>query len=143
MCFEIGNVQNFAHSQACWCKNVLVVWVPVFCTLLVLRLNTNWQVCQNGTKFKAAIYSLWAPNSAPCAIQRVYRVGHKFSYTWNELFVMNWFISKISEEIPNEKSIIFTLSENFNEIKQTWHQLHPQTSSKVTLYNHILCQFES
>ena len=25
---------------------------------------------------------------------KFYRVGHKFSYTWNELFVMNWFISK-------------------------------------------------
>ena len=25
----------------------------------------------------------------------MYRVSHKFSYTWNELFVMNWFISKI------------------------------------------------
>ena len=24
-----------------------------------------------------------------------YRVSHKFSYTWNELFVVNWFISKI------------------------------------------------
>ena len=26
-----------------------------------------------------------------------------------------------------EKSIIPSLSENFNEIKQTWHQLQPQT----------------
>ena len=25
---------------------------------------------------------------------RTYRVGHKFSDTWNELFVVNWFISK-------------------------------------------------
>ena len=39
----------------------------------------------------------------------------------------------IFEEIPNEKSILPTLSENFNEIKQTWHQLKPQTWSKVNL----------
>ena len=32
-----------------------------------------------------------------------YRVSHKFSYTWNELFVVNWLISIFFEEIPNEK----------------------------------------
>ena len=34
---------------------------------------------------------------------------------------------KIFEEIPNEKSILPTLFENFNEMKQTWHQIQPQT----------------
>ena len=38
----------------------------------MLRSNEILYGHQNGTKFKAAIYSLWAPNSAPCAIQRVY-----------------------------------------------------------------------
>ena len=44
MCFEIGDVQNFAHSNVCWCKNVLVVWVCVRRSLL------------------------HTPNSAPCAL---------------------------------------------------------------------------
>ena len=32
-----------------------------------------------------------------------------------------------------KKSIIYTLSENYNKIKQTWHQLQSQTGSEVNL----------
>ena len=38
-----------------------------------------------------------------CMIYWVYRVGHKFSDTSNELFVVNWFILNFFEEIQNEK----------------------------------------
>ena len=55
-----------------------------------------------------------------------YWVRHKFSYTWNELFVVNWFISFFLRKYQMKKSIIPTLSEKFNQIKQTWHQLQPQ-----------------
>ena len=63
-----------------------------------------------------------------------YRDSHKFSYTWNELFAVNWFISKkFWEKNQMKKSIMPTLSENFIEINQTWHQLKPQTGSKVNI----------
>ena len=40
-----------------------------------------------------------------------------------ELVHLKFFLRKYQMK----KSIIPTLSENFNEIKQTWHQLQPQT----------------
>ena len=41
-----------------------------------------------------------------------------------------------------KKKIMPTLSENFDEIKQTWHQLKPQTCdprsiSKITFYANL------
>ena len=74
---------------------------------------------------------IWVSTKFRCF--QFYSVGYKFSYTWNELFVVNWFISFFLRKYQMKKSTIPTLSENFNEMKQTWHQLQPQTWSKVNL----------
>ena len=63
-----------------------------------------------------------------------YRVYLKFSDTWNELFVVNWFISNFFlRKYQMKKCIKPTLSENLNEIKQTWPLLKPETWLKVKL----------
>ena len=50
----------------------------------------------------------------------IYRVSHKFSYTWNKLFLVNWFISKFfwgntkwkKVSTPNYLKILIKLSKH-------------------------------
>ena len=66
MCFEFC---TFLCLQVQ--KSVCDVSAVVFPILSVLRLNKNLYRYQNGTKFKVAICSHWAPNLAPCALPGV------------------------------------------------------------------------
>ena len=68
-----------------------------------------------------------------------YRVGHKFSYTWNELFVMNWFISKYF--CGNTKSKILSSPHyleiliNLSKPGLSYSVKHdPSSISKITFY---------
>ena len=98
--------------------------------------------CTSNPNYKASPTTS-PPKSIPTSVhninrQVIYRVYLKFSDTWNELLVVScyWLLVHLKfflRKYQMKKSIIPTLSENFNEIKQTWHQLQPQMWSEVNV----------
>ena len=72
-----------------------------------------------------------------------YRVIHKFSYTWNELFVVNWFISKIfwgntkwkNVSCPHYLKILMKLSKHGISYSL---RPDPRSISKITFYANLI-----
>ena len=68
-----------------------------------------------------------------------YRVIHKFSYTWNELFMVNWFISIFFCETTKWKTVLFPQCQKIL-IKLSKHGLsyslkhNLRSISKITFY---------
>ena len=78
----------------------------------------------------------------PTSVFKMYRVSHKFSYTWNELFVVNWFISTFYCENTKWKqvsyqhylTILIILSKHGLSYSL---KCEPRSISKITFYANL------